>query len=145
MCLPTKPFKIEREWEHAGLHCAVTQGHEAGHRCGYVRVPPRHWAFGKHYEEVHVQIHGGLTFAEPEPCNHEDGAGWWLGFDCGHMGRDRMDDPNMDPKDCKSEDGRMMLRIHRKYLPMNFVTGHYWTQVEVERECEKLAEQLQCP
>lgn len=29
MCLPVKPFKIEAEWEHHGLKCAVVLAREA--------------------------------------------------------------------------------------------------------------------
>jgi hypothetical protein len=32
MCLPLTPYKIEREWKHAGLSCAVVQG---GYRAQY--------------------------------------------------------------------------------------------------------------
>ena len=42
MCLPNAEnvFKVESEWEHAGLECAVVVAVKGGHRCGYVRVPP---------------------------------------------------------------------------------------------------------
>ncbi len=138
MCLPTKPFKVEREWEHAGLKCAVTLQHPGGHRCGYVRVPPGHWAFGKEYEDIHVDVHGGITFATPEPCAHEDGAGWWVGFDCGHS-EDEMYDPDMKLEDAP-EEYRSVMAFYRG-LSLQY-PKHYWTQAEVERECEKLAEQL---
>lgn len=98
MCLPVKPYKIEREWVHAGLQCAVTQPFEAGSRCGYVRVPAEHPSHGKGYDEVDIAVHGGLTFAELEPCtDHGDGQGWWLWFDCAHSG-----DCIFDPMSLKS-------------------------------------------
>src|SRR5258708_4716544 len=94
MCLPVKPYKIEREWKHAGLSCAVVLAREAAHRCGYVRVPPGHPMFGKGYDDPDVDVHGGLTFAELEPCKeHEGGQGWWFGFDCHHF-NDMGYDPN---------------------------------------------------
>ena len=70
MCLPVSPYKIEREWEHSNLKCAVVQAREGQHRCGYVRVPPNHPLHGKSYDTPNVEVHGGLTFAEIEPCAH---------------------------------------------------------------------------
>ena len=139
MCLPIKPFKIEREWEHAGLKCAVVLAREGGHRCGYVRVPPNHPKHGKDYDKdydlLDVSIHGGLTFAEIEPCTHEDGTGWWFGFDCAHSG-----DACYDPDNLPEHE----VRFRAKYPELNrhSFDGHYWKQSEVERETEHLAEQL---
>jgi hypothetical protein len=155
MCLPLKPFKIEREWKHAGLSCAVVMAREAQHRCGYVRVPPTHPMHGKSYDEADVAVHGGLTFAQIEPCQeHEDGQGWWFGFDCAHWD-DAMYDPHPNLAQL-SPDAREFIdiseRIRKKVrAQMNSVFGstfdphaneHYWTQAEVERECERLADQL---
>jgi len=154
MCLPLKPFKIEREWEHAGLKCAVVLNREGGFRCGYVRVPPIHPLHGKHYDLADADVHGGLTFADKEPCEHEDGSGWWFGFDCAHAG-DAMHDPNPvwnNLSDEAREELGFMRKIHIEVITEMKVkfegyTGgereeHYWLQPEVERECESLAEQL---
>ncbi len=149
MCLPLKPFKIEREWTHAGLKCAVVQAREASHRCGYVRVPPTHLLHGKSYDDAHVRVHGGLTYADLEPCVEEDGQGWWFGFDCCHCD-DAMYDPNPDYSKLSDEAKAIlttMNQIHRDvslqvYGRVTKREEHYWTQPEVERECESLAEQL---
>lgn len=122
MCLPVKPYKVEREWKHAGLSCAVTQSREGRFRCGYVRVPPSHPLHGKRYSdmETDLDVHGGLTFSNMEPCTeHEDGQGWWFGFDCGHWG-DATYDFNDPPE-------------HQK---------HFWSKEEVVMETNRLAEQL---
>jgi hypothetical protein len=64
-----------------------------GNWCGYVAVPPGHPAHGKHYDNVDVDAHGGLTFSGacegqichvPKPGEPDDV--WWLGFDCAHGG-----------------------------------------------------------
>jgi hypothetical protein len=145
MCLPLTPYKIEREWKHAGLSCAVVQGREAASRCGYVRVPPGHPAFGKEYDAIEVDVHGGLTFSEIEPCKeHEDGQGYWFGFDCAHF-QDAQYDPNAKEDDpALSEETRYLLWTHREIeAKYRSVRGeHFWSQPEVERETEKLAEQL---
>jgi hypothetical protein len=144
MCLPVKPYKIEREWKHAGLSCAVVLAREAAHRCGYVRVPPGHAAHGKQYDAVDVDVHGGLTFAELEECNdHPDGQGWWFGFDCAHC-FDAMYDPNARFEDLQTEEARAVLKIHRD-MDRTYSTReqeHYWTEAEVVAETERLADQL---
>lgn len=127
MCLPVKPFKVEKEWEHAGLKCAVVLAREHGHRCGYVRVPPSHSMHGKDYDDVSVNVHGGLTFANLEPCAHDDGTGWWLGFDCAHGG-----DASYEPG--TPEDERYGIFWSRN--------EHFWTMAEVAHETEHLASQL---
>lgn len=132
MCLPLKPYRIEREWEHQGLQCAVVQARPGMHRCGYVRVPPSHPYFKKHYDHVPVEVHGGLTFSHIEDCQHEDGTGWWFGFDCAHAG-DAMVDPLATDFD---EFGKVYKQFQR------LEDEHYWTQEEVERETERLAGQL---
>lgn len=150
MCLPVKPYKIEREWEHADLKCAVVQAREAGHRCGYVRVPPNHPLHGKSYDDADVRVHGGLTFADAEPCTEKDGTGWWFGFDCAHCG-DAMHDPNPDWNNLSQETKAYLASIKRihaeteqKFRGYAGISRreHYWTQPEVERETENLAEQL---
>lgn len=147
MCLPLRPYKVEREWKHNGLSCAVVMGREAGSRCGYVRVPPNHPLHGKHYNDVYdvtdLQVHGGLTFAEIEPCTeHEDGQGWWFGFDCAHAG-DAMYDPDVEINQLKSKESRSVLKIIRD-IEGKYPRGHehYWTEAEVVAETKRLAEQL---
>jgi hypothetical protein len=128
VCLPVAPFKVEKEWKHCGLSCAVVMAGKYRFRCGYVRVPPSHPAYRENYELLDVDVHGGLTFGVLEPCaEHEDGQGYWLGFDCAHSG-DEMYDP---AHPVKYSDGT--LRNGR---------GHYWTEAETVLETERLAEQL---
>lgn len=145
MCLPLEPYKVEREWTCEGLQCAVVQAREAMHRCGYVRVPPTHPMFGKHYDAVDVDVHGGLTFNKLEPCTtHPDGQGWWFGFDCAHAG-DAHIDPNVDITKVESEESRRTIEGHKE-MHINYgLDGHpehYWTEPEVVAETERLAQQL---
>lgn len=57
---------------------------------GYVCLPPNHKYFGMHYDDIPIDAHGGLTFADyadrldwdeiPEGCD-----GWYIiGFDTMH-------------------------------------------------------------
>lgn len=144
MCLPVHPYKVEREWKYKGLSCAVVQAREAGNRCGYVRVPPGHPAYQQDYNDVPVEVHGRLTFANLEPCTeHEDGQGWWLGFDCAHFD-DAMYDPAATPESISDPESRRSLKIH---IEVEGQYGYrlnecYWTEAEVVAETERLAEQL---
>lgn len=138
MCLPLKPFKVEREWEHQGLKCAVVVAREGGHRCGYVRVPPNHRSHGKDYNNVDVDVHGGLTFSAIEPCAHDDGTGYWFGFDCAHSG-DMSMEPVLNP--AWSETSQRLWKIHNEIHSCSSYE-HYWEEWEVVQETERLAEQL---
>ena len=52
---------------------------------GYLGVPPKHPWHGKHYDEIVIGVHGGLTWAEDHVLNHKELDIWWLGFDCHHI------------------------------------------------------------
>jgi len=63
---------------------------------GYVVIPNGHPMYGKHYGEVPVDVHGGLTFSEsvnsvignfPE-LTEEMKDGWVFGFDTAHYSDD---------------------------------------------------------
>lgn len=43
---------------------------------GYVQIPEGHPWHGKSYDDIDVDVHGGLTY----------GCGEWIGFDCMHCG-----------------------------------------------------------
>jgi hypothetical protein len=78
---------------HLGFEWEVTSN-RTGYRCGYVRIPPGHPWHGLDYDDVktldgcHPDVHGGLTFAEPDVHCGKGGPddAWWLGFDCAHAG-----------------------------------------------------------
>jgi hypothetical protein len=83
-----EPDRIE--WEHLGFPCLMTRT-PIGNWCGYVAVPPGHPAFGKHFDDIEIQIHGGLTYSDhcqghvchvPKPGEPDNV--WWFGFDCAH-------------------------------------------------------------
>lgn len=83
-----EPDRIE--WRSHGLPCLIARG-PLGNLCGYVAVPPRHRAHGRHYDDVLVETHGGLTYAARcyghichRPRKGESRHVWWLGFDCAH-------------------------------------------------------------
>jgi hypothetical protein len=131
MCLSieiARPGDVLAKGEHVGFEWIVTHN-GMGHRCGYVRVPKGHPWHGKDYDDLEVNIHGGLSFAEndvPYDKGVADDA-YWLGFDCAHSG----DAP--DPK----LGGKLSEFAH--LFPFNLMSVR--TQEYVENECKSLCEQ----
>lgn len=85
------PDSVIKRWTHSGLECAIARGPLS--LCGYVRVPASHADAQKDYDDVGVDVHGGLTFR----CLDKDG-GTWFGFDTAHGGMDTWTEivPGMD-------------------------------------------------
>lgn len=91
----TEPDRVE--WEHAGLPCLALRNHH-GNWCGYAAVPSGHPLHRKDFEDLDVDVHGGLSYANLCQDDRDDGVAgichvpkpgepadvWWFGFDCGH-------------------------------------------------------------
>ena len=94
MCNPittARPESLLAKGKESGFEWEVTHNMRA-YRCGYVKVLPGHPWFGKRWDEVDVDCHGGVTFAEADTHCGKGGVddGWWIGFDCAH-GCDKAD------------------------------------------------------
>jgi len=49
---------------------------------GYIYLPPIHPWYKKHYDDIDVEVHGGLTYS-----NIDNESGYWcIGFDTNHAG-----------------------------------------------------------
>lgn len=72
----------EETFEAYGLKCLVLRQNVPGlgHLCGYVFLPGGHKFFEKDYDDIPVDVHGGLTYSD----NYE--GLWKVGFDCAHGG-----------------------------------------------------------
>ena len=55
------------------------------HPTAYVRIPEDHKYFQKGYDDVDVDVHGGLTYSGKKVSNTEN-EGWWIGWDYAHYG-----------------------------------------------------------
>ena len=118
-CILSKGEHVSYEW--------ITTHNGMGYRCGYVRIPKGHPWHGIE-EPENIEVHGGITFAEPDvPCDKggEDNA-WWLGFDCAHA---------WDKPDPSLPNSSRTVEMHMEY------SGTIRTQEFVENECRKLCEQ----
>ena len=93
-----EPDKVQWTDKQTGLLCLAVRTPRMGNWCGYVGVTREHPDFGKEYDDVDVDVHGGLTYAaacqgdnkEHGICHvvgpGEDDAVWWFGFDTAHCG-----------------------------------------------------------
>jgi hypothetical protein len=121
----------------AGLPGMIVRN-RSGALCGYVAVNPDHPLYGKHYDEVGVDVHGGLTYSNacrgvichiPEPGQPDNV--WWFGFDCHHL---------MDYAP------GMAAVMKRAGIPNEAESPiHYKPIGYVRQEVESLAEQLTAP
>jgi hypothetical protein len=94
-----------------------------GHLCGYLTLPHNHPWSHRGYDEIEADVHGGLTYADPEG----DGR-YTVGFDCGHSG----DSPDL----------QYMSLECQKALGWYFTgIGHVWNEFEVMEELRDLYRQ----
>jgi hypothetical protein len=114
--------KIEKRWTTAVGYEAEVLATSMGHRCGYVTVPEGHSCAGKDYNDLDVDVHGGLTYALDNQ----------FGFDCAHF---------YDAKDPElmSEEYR---KIYERWPSMRELDGTVKTLEFCVKQCEKLAAQL---
>jgi hypothetical protein len=90
-----EPDKISFTDEETGYPCLIVRNHN-GALCGYVGVEKGHPAYRKNYNDVNVDVHGGLTYSDfcqdgPEdttvchiPEHGKPDHIWWQGFDTAH-------------------------------------------------------------
>lgn len=73
-------------FEYQGMKCRINRILDiveenkcfGGHLCGYVQIPKDHMLFEKHYDDIQIDVHGGLTYSN----FYKDE--YWIGFDCAH-------------------------------------------------------------
>ncbi|MFH1031677.1 MAG: hypothetical protein V1767_03830 [Chloroflexota bacterium] len=113
----TEPNKVE--FEHAELKCLILRD-KFLFLGGYVGLPPGHQHFEKHFKDIGVEAHKGLTFSGRGDGERREKGYWWVGFYCDRPG-DRV--PARDYPDRGGE----------VYRDIEYVRG----------EVKKLAEKLQ--
>lgn len=81
------------EWRSNGYPCLVVRAPVTGALCGYVGLRPGHPWYGKGYDDIEIEVHGGLTYSNTGcrghichvPGDGEDDLVHWIGFDCSHF------------------------------------------------------------
>ena len=114
-----------------------------GHRCGYVRVPDRLFDIfmdkglcAEEALEYAFDVHGGITFSTyvQSADSRFPQFGYWIGFDCAHA------EDGKDLDAVAKHFGKERAEEIRKYY--TYPNTHTWTTEEVEKECERLADQI---
>lgn len=87
LLIQERPWEHEpdqEEWVHelTGYKCTVRRHQTLGSLNGYVAIPKGHRVWGFGYDDVDVEVHGGLTYADEDKETGE----WVFGFDCSHGG-----------------------------------------------------------
>ncbi len=71
----------EESFEYRGYKCQALRMGRLHHINGYVELPVGHKYHGMNYDNIPVDVHGGLTYSRL------DGNGSWkIGFDTAHYG-----------------------------------------------------------
>ena len=55
------------------------------HPTAYIEIPEGHDLFGKHYDDINIDVHGGLTYAEDHLRGVKENS-WFIGWDYAHAG-----------------------------------------------------------
>ena len=132
-----RQYKVEKDFIVEGYRCVIV-GQSLGHRCGYIGLPKGHPLHGKDYDEIDINVHGGLTYSDNSGTYPVENTGdiWWIGFDCGHY---------MDGKDFELIKELTDMRTYFQLLQMEkmFRTkGIVRTKEYVENELRSVVNQL---
>jgi hypothetical protein len=89
-----------KEWTYQSKNgvtyrCEIKRNPDWGFLCGYVEIDEDNNLYGKSYEEIDLDVHGGLTYGRYHVSNK-----CLYGFDCGHFG-DIYRDMNYVTKECE--------------------------------------------
>ena len=95
------------------------------HPTAYVEIPKTSKLFGKHYDDIDILVHGGLTYSNDElriSSNTTMANSWFIGWDYAHVG-DYMGYEELFPE--KIRNG-----------------GKKWTTEEIINNCISVIDQL---
>lgn len=144
MCLPLHDLdeRTLAKGEHCGFEWQVVPN-SMGYRCGYIRVLPGHPWFGKPYDDIEAECHGGLTFGEHGTAcpTHGSEAEYWYGFDCAHGGD--APDPDLMDEATRKYHFESRARINARFPMLRSYVETIKSTAYVERECRSLCEQAQ--
>jgi len=128
--------KVERDFMVGNLRCLVI-GLSGGWRCGYVGIDKGHPWYCVDYNEIDVNVHGGLTYGGTSPIG-DDSQRYYLGFDCTHLG----DGFDMKLINDMAEDSRELSVIKFNAELCAAYGNKVWSTTDVENEVLKLASQI---
>lgn len=130
-----KKYKVEKDFMIDEYRCVIL-GLSLGHRCGYVGLPQGHECYDMDYDDIEVDVHGGLTYSKLGMPPVNDTSRYWIGFDCCHCD---------DGKDFSLIKELNDERIYNHYVDMErifSVGGKVRTLEFVENELVSIVSQL---
>lgn len=79
--------EILYEGVYKGFHYAIVS--LSTHPCAYIELTKEHKYYGKDYDDIPIECHGGLTYSSNKgiifPKNNENHReGFWIGWDYAH-------------------------------------------------------------
>lgn len=110
--------EILKEGQYQGYqYTIITMG---THPCSYIKLPEGHKYNGKHYDEIPLECHCGLTYSKDKLMGGNKEGEWYIGWDYAHLGD------------------------HLSYNngPSAITGGHRWTLEELENEMFETIEHL---
>jgi hypothetical protein len=87
------------------------------HPTAYIEIPKGHNLYGQDYDDIDINVHGGLTYARHQLMGI-DGENWYIGWDYAHAG--------------DYYGGNIITRS----------TDKKWTTEEIEDECKEAINQI---
>ena len=72
---------------YKGYHYAIVSF--GSHPCAYIELPKGHKYYGKDYDDIPIDCHGGLTYSSEgllPSSNDYHRDGYWIGWDYAHLG-----------------------------------------------------------
>lgn len=91
------------------------------HPTAYVEISKGHKLYNKNYNDININVHGGLTYSDNELMGISSN-NWYIGWDYAHCN---------DYCGCE------------EYMPENIRTyGKKWTTEEIIEECKNVIEQI---
>lgn len=135
----SRPIQEER-FEYKGYPCVVLF-QPAGYRCGYVGLPKDNQYYEKDYNDIPVDCHGGLTYADRVLSYQDDKDVWWIGFDCGHA-CDGFDIDKLKEYYADNDEVMKTINYMHGYHMMVNKEHEFRTFDYVKEECKKIVDQL---
>lgn len=116
---PERKEEVLYKGEYKGFEYKIVS--YGSHPCCYVAIPKNHKFYNKHYDDIGVICHGGLTYAEKEKDNK-----YWIGWDFAHYG---------------DYIGVCEMQILKEYKHLH-KNDKKWNTEELLEEIKKVIEQL---
>lgn len=129
-------YKVEKDFTIDEYRCVIV-GQSLGHRCGYVGIPKGHVLYGKDYDAIDIDVHGGLTYAGNGNYPVESDL-WWIGFDCAHIGDSK--DFELIKELADTREYEIMTEIEERFPTQNY--GIIRTMEYVEEQLIAMIKQL---